>query len=175
VLCAALASFALVAGLAACQRSLTRGLWMYALAPVPALFLAAWIVPPDSSSRTPLAFIERQVAGVEPGALLVSDSRSLYSVNLAFGRDDVLMLWAGELEYGLGYPDSRDRLIRSVGLRQLVVDPAREHDIALVTEEPLYDSLLRRGLLPRADVAERGQDLLFAIYRKPAAVRPGAP
>jgi len=101
---------------------------------------------PDSvlDDKSPSYIMGHVLNKIDENTILVSDANVVRSVAWTFKRTDILLLHGGELAYGLGYPEHKDRLIGLDGLRKLL---AKQHageikqSIAVFCEEPCQDAL----------------------------------
>ena len=89
----------------------------------------------------PQALLERKASGlllarfaprIDARTVLVTDSGMIRAVAWFFKRGDVYVTSAGELAYGLAYPDAADRLLKRQDLKKLVATSAGANDVVLI-------------------------------------------
>ncbi len=65
-------------------------------------------------------------------AVLISDAQRFGTIAWAFKRDDVYVVSAGEIAYGLSYPEERYRELDGTMLRELIATSHPNHDIVII-------------------------------------------
>lgn len=79
---------------------------------VPFMFFMQFATPNQlRESKAPGEFLTKFSENINEDTLLVSDGAVLRAVNWFLKRDDVYLFNAGEVTYGLGYPDAKDRFL----------------------------------------------------------------
>jgi len=88
-------------------------------------------------------------AGEYTDAVLVSDSSLFGTTSWALQRDDVYVIGAGEIAYGLSYPEDEHRWLDAESLASLISDSEGKTDVLIFfeasTEESVRPALSRRG------------------------------
>lgn len=100
--------------------------------------------------------------------LVVSDAPLFGTVAWVLKRSDIYVLSAGEIEYGLSYPDSRARLLDDAGLRRLLAERGKR-GVLVVCSEPTASRIA--GVLPAA--ARRDERGKVVVWRLPGAETAG--
>jgi hypothetical protein len=112
------------------------------------IFLSAGIILPAMNFSLPASmlankspdFIMRHVLGkIDDNTILVSDGNVIRSVAWTFKRNDIYLLYQGELGYGLSYDDTKYKLIGIKGLKTLLEKQQAgkiKKEIAVFCEEP---------------------------------------
>lgn len=99
-----------------------------ALAPV-LLFLSLPVIMPDPMlvAKAPAALLQRHKSDVKPETIIIADEEILAAANWNFARDNVYVLEnPGEVSYGLGYADAKERLLDLAGAGRLIAqNPGR--------------------------------------------------
>jgi 4-amino-4-deoxy-L-arabinose transferase len=162
VLAAGLAGCGLVALPAARARPQSRLGW-YAAASLPLLLATPWAIPIEEGRLMPQLFVSRRASQIPGDALVAADPRCLYAVALALGRDDLYVLRASELEYGLRDPEQAARLWAGDRLREVLLDPQRARAVVVIAERRRYEALRDAGL-PKPDLVDLSRDLVFARF-----------
>ena len=135
------------------------------------VMIALPLIIPDSTrlSKMPTGFFEQNGADVNEDVILVSDGAFFRSVAWHFKRDDIYMLNAGELAYGLAYPDAQHRLLDGDGLRRLIEENEGGKDIVIMLSAETDIGLVEH--LPAR--ATRTQEGRYILWRIPATPVPG--
>jgi len=112
------------------------------------IFLSAGVLLPAMNFLLPASFlankspdfiIKHVVDKVDDNTILVSDGNVIRSVAWTFKRNDIYLLYSGELGYGLSYDDSKQKLIGIKGLKTLLEKQQAgeiKKEIAVFCEEP---------------------------------------
>jgi 4-amino-4-deoxy-L-arabinose transferase len=100
-----------------------------------------------------------------PDTLLVSDSPLFGATAWALKRDDIYVVRAGEIEYGLSYPDSRYRRLDSAALVRLIEENRGRHAIRIIWDADTERKFA--GLLPAS--ARRSEHGKVVMWRIPAS------
>ena len=120
---------------------------------------------------TPNALLARKASGgllepfaerVDESTIVVSDSAMVRAVAWYFKRSDVYVTSAGELTYGLRYPDSARRRLDESALRQMLARNAGKNALVLVCKRHCASWSL--DLLPgRAEQHRYGRFVLWYL------------
>jgi 4-amino-4-deoxy-L-arabinose transferase len=131
-------------------------------------YLAATVVWPlqVGVDKGPTQFLVDR-AGDYTDAVLVSDSSLFGTTSWALGRDDVYVIGAGEIAYGLSYPEDEHRRLDAESLASLISESEGKTDILIFIEASTEQSV--RGALSRRGA--RIQEGKLVLWRIPA--RPG--
>jgi len=146
-------------GLLVCLFALRRPgadwrIWAPGLVVLPLLLAVPFAIPNGTrATKMPGEMLAAIARNLPPDALVITDGVFVQAVDWTLKRSDAYLLSPGELEYGLGYPDSRSRLLDAAGL-QALLDEARGHRAMLIVcdleREPLVATALRKSHLTRA-------------------------
>ncbi|MFD2178161.1 lipid IV(A) 4-amino-4-deoxy-L-arabinosyltransferase [Veronia pacifica] len=128
---------------------------------------------PDTviDSKLPERFIERLSEDISDQTIIVSDYPSNMSAfNWYLKRSDIYLTRAkGEVEYGLSYPDARQRFIPLENLSQFVQRKRKESSVVIQFRD--LDRLSPEfpdGDFPKADkFVEQGRFQAFIFHRRP--------
>ena len=156
-----LTTWAILAFLAGRLKERKTVLVLIAAAPLLAYFSTHFILPEGIEARkAPGAFIERHGIEIPEGAVVVSDEALAASVCWYLKRSDVhLLLDGGELEHGLTYPDSVQRLLNLDGFKSLTLK-SDAGGVVLFADSRFY---ARTALPPPKEVKTEGR-FTIAIY-----------
>ncbi|MEJ2701392.1 MAG: phospholipid carrier-dependent glycosyltransferase [Sedimentisphaerales bacterium] len=180
---AILVSFALLTWTFLGRRAATatdyrRKLVYFAAGPAVFMFCAQLVIPAQSiQKKTPGEFLAQQKDKISPGTILVSDNYLAAAVCWTYKRSDVYLLdREGEFAYGLGYDDSRCRLLNIDQLRRLITTGsvpgpraslggergAGTRSVALITYTKRYVEY--EHLLPKPTFKEVRHGFIFARF-----------
>ena len=106
-----------------------------------------------------------QLGRVAADTVLVSDAPLFGTVAWTLERSDVYVVSPGEIEYGLGYEDSRARRLDADGLARLLAASRGRHDVLIVCAPSTARTLGPQ--LPADAVQTRRGEVVF--WRIPAA------
>jgi 4-amino-4-deoxy-L-arabinose transferase len=91
----------------------------------PLLFAIDFIIPEHSLElKAPGVFLEHYKDQITDDTLIISDGNIIRAVTWYFKRDDVYLISEGELDYGLKYLDSTDKLLDQEQFSELMIDSA---------------------------------------------------
>ena len=156
-----------------CRAAATRNrvysrLALYCAGPV--LFMFSWhfiAAGALSPKKAPGAFLVSNASRILQNDIIVSENSLTAALGWYYNRSDILILdGGGEYAYGLGYEDSRHRLLDVQQSKNLIAGPARENRIILVVGAKRYAQY--EGQLPRPCHVERCDGLVWAEYPPPA-------
>jgi len=159
----------------------------FAIGPTVFMFCAQFVMPNQfKDGKAPGEFLRQNWHRVCPDTTLVSDNYLASAVCWSYKRRDVFLLGrGGELAYGLGYDDSKQRLLDIERLRELITDPAiycganrltppslwqgspGKGCITLIIRTKLYAEYA--GLLPKPVFEDVGHGFVFAEFAPPIA------
>ena len=141
---AALLCWAVLSALAGRKKDLGKKLFLFSLAPVLFMFGSHFITPQYSrEDKAPGELLKRHLHRIEPGAPLVTDRDLVSAVCWFYKRDDVYLLESGgELEYGLGYADSKHRLLTLEGFKTLVDEKKADAPVTVITTSGFFNRLV---------------------------------
>ena len=104
-------SLALTAG-SFLARNGTVKIGLIAASAVPLFCALGFLLPQNIIlKKAPVEFLQQMRSTLSGDDVLVADGLLVRAVNWAFKRDDVYMLSPSELEYGLGLPEGKNRLL----------------------------------------------------------------
>ncbi|WP_096893553.1 phospholipid carrier-dependent glycosyltransferase [Candidatus Scalindua japonica] len=133
--CAAVVCFVVLLITLRMQNGL-RKTFMHGLPAIIIMLAFPFAVPIEHSVKTGMStFLHSQQDHITTNTILVADSRSVQPVCYAYKRDDVyLFMRAGELRYGLSYPDSAGRFIDTVDLKKWLNERGNRQ-VAIIIKE----------------------------------------
>jgi 4-amino-4-deoxy-L-arabinose transferase len=145
-------------------RALGPRLVICCVAPALSLFSAQFLMPELSIERkAPGEFLTQQKDRVGPGTVVVSTDDPVRAVCWFYKRDDVFLVGdPGELAYGLGYPDSRKRLLTVDEFRDLIHDSRGKKHVVFITKTDAYPYYRRE--LPEPSFERKNSRFVFAQY-----------
>lgn len=126
----------------ASREALRRGkLMLYGAAPVLCMLIAPFVVPDRAvAHKSPVQILLSHSRRAQPESILVSDRITASAVCWYYKRSDVHLLGsAGELSYGMGYEDSRQRLLGLDDLRELIGKHRGTSRVTLFEESDRYE------------------------------------
>lgn len=121
VLAALVVSAAVITGFAfgATRDKIAKTAWL-ALSVVPLYFAVNAALPPSvAENKSPNAFFMKLREQLRSDDIVLADGSIVRAVNWALKRDDIYMMSANELEYGLTYPEAGNRLVNPEGFADL--------------------------------------------------------
>jgi 4-amino-4-deoxy-L-arabinose transferase len=108
----------------------------------PALFMFSWplIAPAALKARkAPGAFLVSNATRIPPDSVLVTENGLTAAVCWYYGRDDVRILGStGEYAYGLGYADSRHRVLDIEQLKDVIAQQDESAYVVLIIKATHY-------------------------------------
>jgi 4-amino-4-deoxy-L-arabinose transferase len=144
------------------------------------MFCVHFIIPEQFiQKKTPGKFLARYKDKINPDTILVSDNYLTPAVCWTYGRNDVYLLdREGEFAYGLGYDDSKYRLLDVEQLRKLITagpdltvrdsstdaERAGKRCVTLITYMKRYVEY--EHLLPKPVFKEVHHGFLFACFAR---------
>jgi 4-amino-4-deoxy-L-arabinose transferase len=162
--CAALVAWSAICVASACAKSMKMSLGLFAIAPVALMLSAHFIVPKQAvESRTPEAFIERYAEAIDPEDQIYSTNYLAPAVCWVLKRSDIGILQrGGELQYGLNYPDAKNRAIQISELAKQINDHTRTRGVIVMITDCTYSRYQK--YLPEATRMERVDGFVFLKY-----------
>lgn len=140
--------------------------WLSGALFVPVLIIFIECLPNEVFySKTPELYIHEHRDYFQSSDILMSDDVGI-ATGLAWDlkRNDIIMFGqTGELHYGLGYPDSKDRFVEIGDFHQWLETNRNTHTVTLLTREPIDAEL--KVLTQPDEILEKDKFYLF-IYRK---------
>jgi 4-amino-4-deoxy-L-arabinose transferase len=112
--------------------------------------------------KAPGEFLLRHAQKVTPETILVSDKRLVSAVCWFYKRNDVLLIDQGELEYGLGFEDAKDRQLNIGSLRELHDKESGKKTIVLIITKKLYEKF--EHLFPKAEFEDISGNSVFMQF-----------
>jgi len=136
LLCIGTVAWAMSSLMATIASDTHRKLVLLGLSPVLLMFCAHFAMPQQfADRRAPGDFLLQFSSRVTPETAIVTDSNLIHAVCWFFKRNDVYLLDSlGELEYGIGYEDSRQRALDIDGFNRLVTEHCRKGKVVLIGE-----------------------------------------
>lgn len=168
------ALFLLCAGRAANFRGTALGgnpkkLAYFAIGPTVFMFCAQFVMPNQLKGiKAPGEFLRQNWHRIRPDTTLVSDNYLASAVCWCYKRRDVFLLGrGGELAYGLGYDDSKQRLLDIERFRELITKGSGKGCITLIVRTKFYAQY--GGLLPKPVFEDVKHGFVFAEFAPPIA------
>ena len=171
----AISTYALLLLHARDAASLPKKLALWCLGPALLMFVSHFAMPDRFGyGKTPDEFLLHNSPRVHPNTVLVADNYLTAAVCWCYKRTDVLVIdRGGELAYGLGYDDSRQRLLDIDQFKKLIDKSSGNGCIALVTSTKRYVEY--RRLLPEPAFEDIDCGFVFAEFvasnARPADIR----
>jgi 4-amino-4-deoxy-L-arabinose transferase len=137
---------------------------LFAIAPVALMLCAQFILPKQTTrSRSPEVFIHRYEEAIDLEDRIYSTSYLAPAVCWVLKRSDIgIVQRGGELQYGLSYPDAKNRQLLIPELAKQINDRSRTRGIVLIITD--YDYLKYRNYLPEATRTEGADGFVFVKY-----------
>jgi 4-amino-4-deoxy-L-arabinose transferase len=112
----------------------------FAIGPTVLMFCGHFVMPNQlKGEKAPCEFLLHNWYRVHPDTMLVSDKYLVSAICWCYDRSDIFLLGgSGELEYGLGYDDSKQRLLDIGQFKKLIGKSSGKECIALITSTRLY-------------------------------------
>ena len=160
----ALSTYALLLILARDAASFQGKLALWYLGPVLLMFNLHFAVPNRfAHGKTPNEFLLHNSPRVHPDTVLVSDNYLTPAVCWCYKRTDVFLIdRGGELTYGLGYDDSKQRLLDIDQFKKLIDKSSGKGCITLITSAKRYVEY--RQLLPKPVFEDIDHGFVFAEF-----------
>jgi 4-amino-4-deoxy-L-arabinose transferase len=160
----AISTYALLLLHARDTENIQRKLILWYLGPVLLMFGSHFVWPNRFiCKKTPNEFLLHNAIRIHPDTVLVSDNYLTPTVCWCYKRTDVLLIdRSGELTYGLGYDDSKQRLLDIDQFKKLIDNSSRKGDIALITSRKRYREY--RQLLPKPIFEDMNSGFVFAEF-----------
>ncbi len=159
-----LSTYAMLLILARDAASFQGKLVLWYLGPILLMFNLHFATPNRfTHGKTPNEFLLHNSLRVCPDTVLVSDNYLAPAVCWCYKRTDVLVIdRGGELTYGLGYDDSKQRLLDIDRFKKLIDKSSRNGCIALITSIKRYVEY--RQLLPEPVFEDIDCGFVFAEF-----------
>jgi len=140
-----------------------RKIILYCAAPIIAMLNSHFIIPDQvKTEKAPGAFLLYHSPRVTPDTILVSDKRLVNAVCWFYQRDDVFLVNKGELEYGLGYNDSKHRQLDLDRFGTLFNKDFNEKNVVFIITRNLYTKY--KYLFPKPEFEDISGDVVFAQF-----------
>ncbi len=156
-----LGSVALVCGITGFVWSVRAGtawrkLVLFSLAPLPFLMAAPLLMPDVTlQKKAPEVFLEQLVPEIASTDRIVADGGIVRAVCWSWKRDDLYLLSAGELDYGLNQPEGRSRRVDLAEVRKMI--EAQPGTVVLVASRKTF-SKWQKELPTPAQIRQDGAD-----------------
>jgi hypothetical protein len=130
-----------------------------------AVLLAVQLALPQRvvDAIAPVTALER-LAPVSADAIVVADASLFGTAAWAFDREDIYVVSAGEIEYGLSYPASRHRWLKDGMLADLIAASRDRHEVIVLCTRKDEPGIAAQ-LPATASREELGKVVLFRIPR----------
>jgi len=135
--------------------------------PAVLMFSTAFLIPDRlTATKAPEAFLQRYASDIRPDTLIVTDDTLGPAVCWTYKRQDVFFLnKGGEMTYGLGYDDSKHRLLTIDGFNALVAEGSRAGRIVLIIRARSYSQWSQQLTKPQA--IDTNGHFVFARFSDP--------
>jgi 4-amino-4-deoxy-L-arabinose transferase len=139
-----------------------RKIILFMLAPMSIMFCAHFAMPDFViPSRAPGAFLLSHQSKVFPDTIIVSDQKPFQAVCWFFKRNNLYLFEnSGEVRYGIGYEDSKHRLLDMNGLQELIA--SKSGTILLIVSAQRYDKIEK--FLPMPVESDSNGRIVMAWY-----------
>jgi 4-amino-4-deoxy-L-arabinose transferase len=146
------------------KAGVNKRLATYAMAPLILLFCANFIIPDQQIAKVaPEGFLLRHEKDIPADGIIVSDCNLVHHVCWSYKRDDIYLFFnAGEFRYGLGYDDSKHRLLTIDRLLAMINDVPKKHPVTIITQTNRY--LHYRDMIPKPLFEDIGPCFVFAQF-----------
>ena len=136
----------------------------FAIGPTALMFCGHFAMPNQLKGvKAPCEFLRYNRYRVHPDTVLVSDKYLVSAVCWCYDRSDVFLLGgSGELEYGLGYDDSKQRLLNIDRFKELITKSPDKRYIILITSTRLYSEYEQN--LPKPAFKDVDHGFVFAEF-----------
>ena len=147
-----------------------RKLAFFAVGPAIFMFCIHFIIPEQLvQKKTPGEFLRQHQDRINQDTLLVSDNYLAPAVCWNYKRNDVYLLdRTGEFTYGLGYDDSKHRLLDIDHLIELIMENTNKKCVTLITFTKRY--IEYEHLLPKPAFKEIHHGFVFVQFVPPIPV-----
>ena len=154
---------------AAMAADFRKKLAFFAIGPTVLMFCGHFALPNQfRDTKAPGEFLLHNRYRVHSDTVLVSDNGLASSVCWCYKRSDVFLLRAtGELTYGLGYEDSKFRLLDVERFKELVMKSSGKGSIVLILNAKRYAEY--SPLLPKPVFEDINRGFLFAEFDRSAS------
>jgi 4-amino-4-deoxy-L-arabinose transferase len=139
-----------------------------AACPLLAALLMTWILPAVvTDGKQPQPFIRRNIEALKDSRFIVSNNIGMAAaLSWELKRDDVFILHdAGELEYGLEYADSRNRLLQKDAVGDWLVQARQQGNVAVFLRVS-RDKVEPPPYMPAPDAMSRIDRYILLLYRQ---------
>ena len=132
------------------------------------LWLVLHFIAPEEAweHQAPGVFLEQHRDLFTDNTIVISDGSMVHAATWYLKRDDLYLSSAGELAYGLGYPDASSRLLDEQRLTTLLATNASQRPVAMICKhncEPPFVSALSKYNPQRYSYGE------FVMWYSPTA------
>ena len=135
-----LLTWGLLLGCAGGSQNSPRKIVLFTAAPLLFMLIAPSVMPDQlKEKRAPAAFLLRHLDRIKPDTILVSDDDPVRAVCWFYKRCNVFLIEnGGELGYGLGYGDSKHRLLSIRQFKDLARKTADKGNVILIMKAKRY-------------------------------------
>jgi 4-amino-4-deoxy-L-arabinose transferase len=162
---AAFLAWAALTWLSASRQGRTARLVIFSAAMLLPMISGHFVIPRAVEEWcAPSLLLERNTARVRPGQPLLACRYSTSSVCWHYKRSDVyLTAGAGELAYGLRFPDAKGRRISAVELQKFIADAPADELVTMVMKNRAFLGL--KAKLPEPEYEDSTAGYVFVQYR----------
>ena len=142
--------------------ALWKKLGLFCTAPLLFMFCASFLLPDQvKEKKAPGDFLMRNAHRIKSDTIIVANNIPR-SVCWFYRRNDVLILnGSGELNYGLGYRDSKNRFLNAENLRNLIRGPRNQEVVLIIKANKCADY---RQVLPEPVFEDSNGVYIFAAF-----------
>jgi len=128
------------------------------------MFCGSFAVPHRLiEKKAPMKFLEQYEDRIGPEDILISDNYLASAICWAYKRNDIFLVGrSGELEYGLRYSDSKDRLLNLDNLGERSMKAPSDAHITFITLTTRYSEYRYR--LPKPLFEDIGEYFTFSEF-----------
>ena len=148
----------------------------YFLASVFPFLIASFLIIPQNiyDTRCLLEFIEGCKDEITPDTLIIAHGSNVHTVCYAFHRTDLVLNVAGELEYGLSYPEEADREVKGSNVKKFIAKYPDRKIVMFFPANRYYDhkaknllppAIFERKSIPSDPETRKADGLVFARFQ----------
>lgn len=161
---AVLAAWFTTSVLALFQNDVRRGLFCAGMAVVPAMLAMHFVLPERSlRGKAPERALSAAAPWISPETVFFADGHTAPAICWQFKTVKVQLFDAGELAYGLSYPDQKQRFVSPDKVATTLADRRRQGDSAVVLKERSGSPL--QETLPEPDARSSANGIALLLYK----------
>ena len=148
----------------------------YFLASVFPFLIASYLIVPQSvyDARCMMSFIEECGDEITPDTLIIAHGSNVHTVCYVFHRTDLYLNVAGELEYGLSYPDAEERKLKNSNVKKFIEKYPDRKIVMFFPANRYYDhkaknllppAIFERKSIPSDPETRKADGMVFARFQ----------